>query len=622
MTIDHTHPPAPTDTDASQFARFRPHLRFFAISIAWLSLVCAVSRGLGMDVLAVGLGILLLAIPMTLAGICTSTLRRHRWLSALFRSKGRLYKLLSGRWLSIPLRTIWGLGISFFLLLQLHVYGSVEWAVVAAAIPLFAMLFSFSNRRLLMAGMHADMAVAEALGITRLMCPAILLVLYVVAMTAWGELPVHASIEDAIAAHMPEAADRSGSALVRETLHWIGYFDGLKAYALGHLGPTDALGAWLLMGLALGNYALLYFVCLALSCFQIPRAGFARARLRPRSRGGVLIVAIASFLVPLIFFPTLAHIDAYTSQSLEPARFRARVQATITPVIRLVVEQIDTDYYREGTLEQIANARSEAALPVELAAELLRHEVDATFEQLEKEAVEEYLDWYYSLTSEWSQIVKLLTGGLEGLEGHLADKMRETFEQEKWYADAHSAFERLKSADEEAQIAYIQDVREIRDRNRVTEQRLRHAAIEVASVAVMDDILGPSFHEDAIPAAVRFVGAASVGAGLASITARRVGERVVAKRVLTRAATGPVKAILSKAAGRALIAAAGLSVVPGLGTAVGAAGALGTTIVIDALLLEAEEALSRDDFRHKLVTAIRETRRELEEQVLGTNAAK
>ena len=37
------------------------------------------------------------------------------------------------------------------------------------------------------------------------------------------------------------------------------------------------------------------------------------------------------------------------SQSPERARFRAKMQATMTPVIRLVVEQIDSDYYQQGT---------------------------------------------------------------------------------------------------------------------------------------------------------------------------------------------------------------------------------------------------------------------------------
>ena len=54
-----------------------------------------------MGVLTVGFGVLLLGIPMCLAGVCTSTLRRKRWLSGLFRRQGWLYAVLSGRWLSI-----------------------------------------------------------------------------------------------------------------------------------------------------------------------------------------------------------------------------------------------------------------------------------------------------------------------------------------------------------------------------------------------------------------------------------------------------------------------------------------------------------------------------------------
>ena len=61
--------------------------------------------------------------------------------------------------------------------------------------------------------------------------------------------------------------------------------------------------------------------------------------------------------------------------------------------------------------------------------------------------------------------------------------------------------------------------------------------------------------------------------------------------------------------------------VPGSGTAAGVAGALGSAIVIDTLLLEAEEALNRGDFKRELVTAIREARREFEEQMLETTNA-
>ena len=602
----------------------------------WLSSVFAVSRDPAMGVLTVGFGVLLLGIPMCLAAVCTSTLRRRRWLSGLFWRQGWLYAVLSGRWLTILFWTAIGLVMSFLLLLQMHVYTRVEWVVLAATIPLFTVVFARTQRRLLKEGLHADVAVTGALAFSRWFCPAIVLLLHVAAMVWWSDLPPqHASVEAAIAAHTPETADRSGSALVREALHWAGYFDGLKAYALGNLGSPDGLAAWLMMGLLVGNYVLLYYACVALSCFRIPRAGFVRTRLAPRSTEGVFkLAAVATFLIPFIYFPLLAQLEAFVSQSPHAVSFRTKAQATITPIVRLVVEQIDGDYYQEGTREQIARARSEAALPVGAAAEQLRREVDATFDRLENEAVDEYLDWYYSLTAEWGRLVKLLAGGVERLEGDLAEKVRATFGQEKWYAGIHTAFDQLMAADEEARKAYEQTVRAILARNRVESHRLQDAEIDVASIASLENILNSSFHQDFVPAAHRFLGASGggtvVAGGIGTIIAQKVKTKILAKLVLKVAAKAPLKALASKigsAAAASAIAAAAGSAVPVLGTAVGAVGGavvgLGTGVAIDGALLQLEEALSRDEFRREIVIAIREARREFEDQMLGTpNAPK
>ena len=619
-----------TATGSSLRAWTRQHLPFLAIATLWLSAVFGVSRDPAMGVFTIGFGVLLLGVPMCLAGVCTSTLRRKRWLSGLFRRQGWLYAVLSGQWLSILFWTVIGLVMSFLLLLQVHVYTRVEWVVLAATIPLFAGVFAFIQRCLLKAGLHADVAATGALVFSRWFCPVIVVLLHVAAMVWWGDVPQHASVEAAIAAHTPEATERSSSALVREALLWAGYFDGLKAYALGSLGSQDGLSARLMMGLLVGNYVLLYYACVALSCFRIPRAGFVRTRLAPRSTEGVFgVAAVATFLIPFVYFPLLAQLEAFVSQSPHAISFRTKAQEKITPIVRLVVEQIDGDYFQEGTREQIARARSEAALPVGAAAEQLRREVDATFDRLETEAVDEYLDWYYSLPAEWGRLLKLLAGGAERLEGHLTEKVRETFEQEKWYAGINTAFDRLMAADEEARKAYEQNVRAILERNRVGSQRMQGAEIDVSSIASLDDILKPSFHQDFVPAAHRFFGAsgggAAVAGGAGTIIAQKVKTKVLAKLVLKAAAKAPLKALVSKvgsAAATAVIGAAAGSVVPGLGTAVGAVGGavvgLGAGVAIDGVLLELEEALSRDDFRRELVIAIQEARREFEDQVLGT----
>ena len=461
-------------------------LPFLAMAVLWLSAVYFISRRTEIEIFTVGLGMLLLGAPMCLAGICTGTLRRRRTLSAMFRWHGWLYTLLSGRWLRTLLWMIWGLVMSFLLLLQFHVHEPVKWAVLAATIPVFAIVFSTIHRRLLREGLHVDMAVTVALAWSRWICPAILLVLYVVAMKLWGELPENVSINTAIEVHQPSETDRSASSLVREALLWLGYFDGLQAYALGRLSSTSAVSAWLLVGLF--NFALLFSACLALSCFRIPRIGFVQARLAPRSGSDVFkTTAIVIFLVGLIFL-FLARLDAYVSQSSHIPRIRELMQQSIL----LMVEKIGEGYYTPGTLEEIDGAINEANSQVAEAAEKFRQEVDSLFDSLENEAVDEFLDWYYSLPSEWGRLATLLIGGVDQLEVHLAQKVQETFGQERWYAGTHAASQRFFSAVEEARERYELGAQNILDRNRVDPQRVQHAPLGVTSTATLEDTSVPT----------------------------------------------------------------------------------------------------------------------------------
>ena len=102
--------------DADPRARSGGILPYLAVTITWLAVVYVVSLIPTMHLLTIGLGMLLLGVPMCLAGICTSALRRHRRLSALFRRQGRLYALLAGRWLRISVWACMAAVMSFVLL--------------------------------------------------------------------------------------------------------------------------------------------------------------------------------------------------------------------------------------------------------------------------------------------------------------------------------------------------------------------------------------------------------------------------------------------------------------------------------------------------------------------------
>ena len=597
-----------------------PALPFLAAATVWLAAVHAISRAQAMEIVFVGASMLLLGVPIGLAGVYTSMLRRQFRL-VLFRKRGWLYALLSRRLLVTLFWTGWALATSFVLLLRFHVYGGVEWAVLAATIPVFALVFA-SLRHVLAEELRADAAVTEALVWSRRICPALVLLLYVGALAYWGDVPRHASLDQAIEAHRGSATVWTGSALVQEALYWSAYFDGLEAYALGRLGGVDSL--WALLAMGAGNLAIFYNVCLALSCFRIPRAGFVQARLAPRSFENVFTAAaVATFLVGFVYFPLLARLDEYVARSPDPARVRTRVERETTAAARQVFERIDDGHYRPGTLEQLASARAAALGAVGAAAERFRREVDAAFERLEDEAVGEYLDWYYSLPAEYGRIGMMLQGRLED---YLTEKAQETFQQEKWYRGVETAFETMLSVEEQARAAYERTVRDILDRNRVDNPA--PAAFEVTLTAALEDIVQPSLHQDVIPAAHRLAAAGVAGGagsaaagGITFIIVQKVTAKVLGKQVLKLAAKAPLKAAAGKLAGAVAAGAAIGSLVPGAGTAVGAVvgGALvgaSVGIAVDGALLELEEALSRDDFERELVAAIRQARGEFADEFL------
>ena len=598
MTQQRTPDPSPTaDTLPSR----NWHPLFLALSASWLALTYAVSRSQSMEILHIGTALLLFSVPICLAGIYTSTLHLEFRL-ALFKERGWLYVLFSRR----LLRNMWwiafSIAMSFLLLLQFRMYMPVEWGVLAFVIPVLPITFNLF-RRTFTKELRADVACSEALIWARRTCPAVMVVLYVFATALFGDLPQPDSFNEIHEAYQTRVDNWSGSALVYVGLSWTVYFDALKAYGLGHLGEFRAL--WALFAMGVGKYAVFYAACLALSCFLIPRDGFMQARLVPRSNGTTFMVAaVTTIVLGFIYFPGLASLDEYVS----------RGHVGPEPLVGTTCELIDGSCYRVGTCAQITTARAAVVARVANANAHYRLEVDAAFEELENVAVEEYLDWYYSLSAEYVRIGMMLVGRLET---HMEEKFRETIQKNQWYEGVDSAFDEVLSTNLQARSDYSESVREILDRNRVV---LEPSESRTASGT---DDLEPSCDLDFIPPVPRWgaSGASSVLAGgLSYIIIQKVVAKVLAKAVLKLGA----KVATAKAAGAGGVVAGGAigSIVPGIGTAIGAAAGgvlvgVTTALGIDFALLKADEAMSREDFRRELVAAIQEARDEIEVEIFG-----
>ena len=195
--------------------------------------------------------------------------------------------------------------------------------------------------------------------------------------------------------------------------------------------------------------------------------------------------------------------------------------------------------------------------------------------------------------------------------------------QDKYFRGVTAAIERVFVVDGQAGSAYERAVRDILDRNRLEPGQTQ---VEIVLTESLEDILQPSFYQDFIPAAHRFgtagVGGTAAGAGVVWIVAQKVTAKMVGKSLTKLAAKALVKALASKVGTGAVAGGVAGSVVPVAGTIVGAVvgifAAVVGGVVIDGVLVQLEEVLGRDDFKRKIVAAIRETREEFEDQYLGT----
>ncbi len=211
--------------------------------------------------------------------------------------------------------------------------------------------------------------------------------------------------------------------------------------------------------------------------------------------------------------------------------------------------------------------------------------------------IESWLDWYFSLPAEWGRIAASLTGGAE-------DLLRREFEgrvlAQPGVADRLRAVDALRSQALGGLALRRREVDALLARHRLALQpgacRVV-AAVQAEPTAAVDERFR-----------VRLGGSVAIGSVAAAIgakTAGKVGMKAAAKMAAKAAAAKG-----TGAAGGAMVGAAIGSVVPGAGTAVGAVVGAATGLVIgtavDAGLLKAEEALTRDALRAELQAALHE----------------
>ncbi len=371
------------------------------------------------------LGVFLFSIPIFICGIYTQTVHRISRLSR-FSNQGLLFRLLSGRTLSVIFWILWSLFSSFFMLIQFHTYDNFQWKVFFLTVPVFWCIFIL-NKRFLALELKPYLVFNTALEWSRWICPFIMLAIFIVVNAYFGEIHQYSSIIGAINDKKFAVADMTGSNLVLEFSQSLVFYDGIKVYALSRLGEHGTI--WYLLVLSIGGLVVFFNACAMLSCLLIPKEEYLRLfaplsltdKPEPISVSRIATIsAITTFLAFFIYLPIFSYIEAGV-QSNGINKFRQATESYIT----VNLEQIDNAYFKSGTLQKLNNAKTKVLqdlLKFDNSLANLDGLIDTAFNKLESN-VDAYLDWYYSLEGEYGRIGNLLIGELDS---YMKEKLEES----------------------------------------------------------------------------------------------------------------------------------------------------------------------------------------------------
>jgi hypothetical protein len=493
--------------------------------------------------------------------------------------KGLLGRFLGRRLASNLVSATLALLLAAGLVLNLAALGPGEWPFVFLALPIQLALFRLF--RWLTQGELDPWQLSPYFSsrAASWLAPLLALLAYTLALGNAGSAPPAQGPLGAVASQ-PGLFPGSPSALMRALGEWYRLLGGGRDFALGLARPSG-FWPWFLLNLAFKG-TLFFGVGALLRLVTIPRGDLGRlaskAALRaPRAGflGFFLAAALPPLLVCSLFFPLSLRLELLASG--EPGRRLESYRRSFEGYLILM----DGEYYGSGILLALAEENRSMGALMDGAKARLRAEADRIFDGY-RGNVDGYLDWYYSLPAEYSRLLSLAMGEIEGfMEHNLASKLGEG-------VDATGIHRVLSEVNAYGASARVQAIRR---------RFLYDGPVGPQGVLALRPrglgrpALGQAF---LMPGQMRRLVAATGGlaAGLGSrALLKRLVKRIVASTVFKQGLKALVRGL-----GYAALATAG-------GAAAGIVG-VGASILIDKLILSLEEAVNREDFRRGILESI------------------
>ncbi|MBH49369.1 MAG: hypothetical protein CMG69_01260 [Candidatus Marinimicrobia bacterium] len=574
------------------------------------------------------LSIFLLSIPVGLGGIYTNTvLQIHRL--KIFSTLGILYGFFSRRSLRICSWVCWAIFSSFFMFIQFHFYNKLDWFTFFLVIPIFGFVFRIIQKKSDQE-LKPYISTAFTIRFTRYIVPIIMLSIYVILSLFFTDKVEYSTMNEAIIAKKANVSDITSNGLVKKVALSLAFYNGSLTFALGHLEHFTINTFLQLVLFGFGNLVIFYNACAILTCFLIPRVEYRRV-FGPLSEKKIPqkvpnariagISAVTAFLSLFIYVPLFVGINAYV-KSPDFERIEDIIGRGIKPVVN-IFDGTDYRYYETGTPDSIQATTFEALVTIRLSKKQLEGQIDHAFDNIELN-VDNYLDWYYSLSGEYGRLAKML---FNELDAYMIEKLDEHLKQGDAFKRVEIALNETLTNHKNALIKYNNTVQNILKNNRIIQTD--STEYQVVKTIELKNLILPLSHQDVIGFEQRLRASSGVGAATGVVTGvavKGILEKAASKGTLKMAAKALSKVIFSKTASGigGLIGATIGSIIPVVGTAAGAVvGGTVTALIagvsVEMIMIELEEKMSREDFKKDMLLAIEEAKFEFKQKILNNS---
>ncbi len=562
---------------------------------------------------AVVAAVLFFAVPIALAATYISTVRRAVRLTH-YNPDGRIHRFLRGRLFSSLWWMAWAVASSLVVLVQFTTYAWIQWLFLGVLIPVFWCIYALAYRLLSGELSKGYVVTSLAIRLSSIASPPLVILLYALFLVNFGGVTTYESLNAALEAQRAGSPAHAETALVDIVLQVTTFSHAGKALLTGMFGSIDERLPLFLM--VLGTYVMFFNACATIACFVIRPAEYRRVfgpisdeLNAPRLTNARIaaVTALITLAIYVLLVQSFISLDQWARRT-DASKKVAQAEAVVKQLL-VDVERIDGALYNPGTAEKIRAAQSLALAKLSISRAELDGKIDLSFARMEHK-VDSYLDWYYSLSGEYMRLAKYLLGELETF---MTDKLTQHLAQGDVLREISGAMAAVIANNEGVLEEYQIEVKRLKDAN-LSSTTLAQANV-VKDVAIGDSLKLPS-HLDIVSFKDRMSGGVFAGGVSAVITTKVVG-----KGTLKTAAKALSKVAVSKATGTGVGTAAGAavgSILGPIGAIVGGVvGGLAAGVIVDKLMLELEEVLSRDQFKRELLAAIQEAKVSFKSALLG-----